>query len=759
MSPEIDDQMLDLTPDPRILEMLGEINLKGWQCVAELIDNSIDSMIVRKVLTENNLIEVTIPAPGEIANDSPLIVRDNAAGMNIEQLEKALRAGYSSQQTHQSLGLFGMGFNIASARLGHTATVWTSTKDSDHDIGVKINLQEMKRSGSFKREILNRSNSKTAPLKSSGTSIEISGYHPRAKNLIKRNDIFRKLQYAYSSEMLQRYSIEIKVNNKFLTFPTFCTWDESRSVTYQGENIPARIHFSETLATKYFCASCLLDIEGEMTNIGTNCPHCGSADNVTEKKFSVRGWVGIQRFFDADDYGINIIRNGRIIKSKSKDLFTWKDPNGTYDDLFEYPIDNVALGGRIVGEVYADFILPVYTKDDFTETEMWQKALEVVRGAQPLQPLIATKKMHMSKNKSPLAKLFYGYRKTEAGLKYLVPGTSDGNSINVLAKEWAQRYHSGEEEYQSDIKWYEAAEKAEAKFDPDEGGSLPGGGKPPEPETPESGKEEVEEKYIGLKELVGEREFNLQPSIQQAAIKTKIYNFKPHNPGDFNPIIFQSEGANKYIVYLNQMHSLLADYPEGWEDLMAMEIASRFQEVQDDREAWPITRIYHLLKTKYFTDTILNVDTLFSSARALMNDIQQFLIREDIEFENKPVLYESTQTALKESYFREEGIQLHQTSKITHSTAYVKYLGISYLFDFLDEYPQLVFDQKFFSLSYSELEDELKRETHKTYMGYFNDVRWIINELSQLGPSNLKHVKRQMIRSKLSLSYLTEVRV
>lgn len=32
-------QELDLTPAPRVLQMLGEINLEQWRCLAELIDN------------------------------------------------------------------------------------------------------------------------------------------------------------------------------------------------------------------------------------------------------------------------------------------------------------------------------------------------------------------------------------------------------------------------------------------------------------------------------------------------------------------------------------------------------------------------------------------------------------------------------------------------------------------------------------------------------------------------------------------------
>ena len=34
---------IDVTPSPRVLRMLGEIDFKAWQCLCEIIDNSIDS--------------------------------------------------------------------------------------------------------------------------------------------------------------------------------------------------------------------------------------------------------------------------------------------------------------------------------------------------------------------------------------------------------------------------------------------------------------------------------------------------------------------------------------------------------------------------------------------------------------------------------------------------------------------------------------------------------------------------------------------
>ena len=44
---------IDATPDPRVLQMLGEIPLKDWQCVAEFIDNAIDG-VSEIGLTDNN---------------------------------------------------------------------------------------------------------------------------------------------------------------------------------------------------------------------------------------------------------------------------------------------------------------------------------------------------------------------------------------------------------------------------------------------------------------------------------------------------------------------------------------------------------------------------------------------------------------------------------------------------------------------------------------------------------------------------------
>ena len=132
---------LDLTPDPRVLQMLGEIDLHQWRCLAELIDNSIDGFL--HAAREGRPVEhpeVGVALPSTDSDAARVSIKDNGPGMSLETLENAVKAGWSGNDPLSSLGLFGMGFNIATARLGLVAEVWTSRAGDPEDVGVRIDL-------------------------------------------------------------------------------------------------------------------------------------------------------------------------------------------------------------------------------------------------------------------------------------------------------------------------------------------------------------------------------------------------------------------------------------------------------------------------------------------------------------------------------------------------------------------------------------------------------------------------------------------
>ena len=98
---------LDITPTPRILRTLGEIPFQTWQCIAELVDNSIDAFLSNTGLEDREQrITVTWSSDSVGAADRTLEVSDNAAGMSIDQLQNAVRAGYILIQATRSSQLF-----------------------------------------------------------------------------------------------------------------------------------------------------------------------------------------------------------------------------------------------------------------------------------------------------------------------------------------------------------------------------------------------------------------------------------------------------------------------------------------------------------------------------------------------------------------------------------------------------------------------------------------------------------------------------
>lgn len=119
-------QELDLTPDPRVLQMLGEINLQPWRCLAEVIDNSIDGFLqATQSGASIDPPEIAVALPTADNENARVTVKDNGPGMSLEAFENAVKAGWSGNNPLSNLGLFGTGFNIATAHLGLVTEVWT----------------------------------------------------------------------------------------------------------------------------------------------------------------------------------------------------------------------------------------------------------------------------------------------------------------------------------------------------------------------------------------------------------------------------------------------------------------------------------------------------------------------------------------------------------------------------------------------------------------------------------------------------------
>lgn len=445
----------DLTPDPRVLQILGEINLDQWKCLAELIDNSVDAFInSRRGGEQVELPSVLISLPTQDRDDAAVTIRDNGPGMTIEQLEKAVRAGWSGNNPLDNLGLFGMGFNIATARLGMVTEVYTTRAGDNEWTGLRIDLNELRRTRSYHTPQLTRP--KPDPSVH-GTEIKILKLKSDQRIFFAKNanhqKMRRQLGRVYAPLLLSKddaFSLQLNGQNVLPKRP--CHWDPDRAVQGgDGKPVHAVETFDYQLPSRHYCLTCMISFSGQQS-----CPTGGPDCKTIEVKRRLHGWVGLQRYMHEEDFGIDIIRNGRVIEAQNKDLFIW---TGGERPEREYPIDDQRNRGRFIGEVHLDHCRVSYTKDRFERDDpSWAEMALLVRGEGPLQPQKA-RAMGFGPQEAPLYRLFQAFRRSS-------PQGKTGRWSRILAvknneraMEMADLFNKGDPEYQTDEKWYALVEE------------------------------------------------------------------------------------------------------------------------------------------------------------------------------------------------------------------------------------------------------------------------------------------------------------
>lgn len=449
---------LDVTPSTRLLQVLGDIPLKPWQCLAEFVDNSLDELLKQPERNSDNPLQVDIDVEDRGSQGTFLTVSDNGSGMSRAELERSLRAGYSAKSRYGSLGLFGMGFNIATARLGNVTTVSTTRAESPELLRATIDFADLKRRESFSVPL---EVDTTDPARS-GTTVQVQ---------LKRDmaEVFRRAttQKTLISQLGDVYSFLLReevpgiskdglsspipgilrFNGEIVTPKLPCIWSDQRTVTSYGQQVSAVQYVDLRLTEATACLDCGY---WDRKNGPEFCEDCSSM-NLELRERRIWGWLGIQRFIDSSSFGIDFVRYGRKILKQDKSIFIYTDQDTLQSDS-EYPIEMPANQGRIVGEIHLDHVPVTYQKNDFDrQSHDWQVAIEVVRGSDSLKP-----KGAREVNESPLAILYSAFRRNDPGLRYLTPG--DGQrALHTKAREWATLFDKGIPRMLEDTEWYEAA--------------------------------------------------------------------------------------------------------------------------------------------------------------------------------------------------------------------------------------------------------------------------------------------------------------
>lgn len=464
-------KQLDITPTPQVLVALSHTPLKPLDAVSELIDNAVDSFRRGEEFGKAQRIRhvrLDIPGYSEVERGEGVVrVRDSGPGLSEDQIAQAMRAGFSSKNQYGSLGLFGMGFNIATSKLGRATTVISARSEDSDAVRVVLDLPQLLKKGTF--AVTADRVEKPQGLEH-GTVVEVrdwwrgeeanGGFIRQLARLPKKQ--LRDMVGRRYSTLLRgdgEQALHIAVNGEPCRAHEHCVWHESRFVEHpKFGNIPAKMSIDKVLGRSYRCWN-----DGALIGESDECPECGGRDG-QEVVRRVHGWVGIQRYDDANEYGIDLVRNGRTIRAGEKSaFFSFTNPTTGLEER-EYPMDSQY--GRIVGEVHLDHVEVDFLKQDFQRNTLeWVEVMEHLRGRSMLPS--SWEKSGEAPNDSPVSLLFQGYRRVrKIGRADMYPGYYDPAKDKAVRisrereEELKRRFRNKEPGYYDDAKWWELVESA-----------------------------------------------------------------------------------------------------------------------------------------------------------------------------------------------------------------------------------------------------------------------------------------------------------
>ena len=766
----------DLQPDPRILPMLGEINLPQWRCIAELVDNGVDGFLA--ATRAGHPIpspEVHVSVPTVDSASAKVTVRDNGPGMDLETLEKAVRAGWTGNDPISNLGMFGMGFNIATARLGTTTEVWTTRAGDTEWYGLQIDFERLMRQRHYRTPRLSRP--KFDPHES-GTEVSVVRIKPEQRQFLTKTANLSRLRKELSrvySAILRPHgvplSFRLMLNGTLVRGRGHCIWggdgNQQRQVQTSRYGIvdafqPIDVHLDD----RPFCTHCWQ----WLPHHERNCPACGSPDDVLVRQRRVYGWLGVQRYLHSTEYGLDLLRHGRKIETNNKDLFFWSDGDAIEP---EYPIDDPRNRGRVVGEIHIDHCRVTYTKDRFDRNDpAWEEMVNIVRGDGPLRPDKA-EGLGFGANNSPLFRLFQAFRRSSPKPK--VAGCYAKLLIvpdNDRSEEMAKRFFAGESEFQTDSKWWELVEEADRQLltpsgtptpsspppqgfenfggaersDPEASGTTTAADTPPPPRTPISSLSgEYRDDGTGLRWEVAA--YQVEESDAALGSATR-------------PWALRATAAGVHEFFVNTAHSVFRSATLTPQDALLAELAWSAMDFQrGTTSSATFSGVLASLRERYAVASKLDPVMLSGEAISTLGAVARSLSGHTRP-EDGRALFEELSPAEQEAVHQKMASKfVPNAQQAIDDGRFLEFAPRKTLLRFFETHPDLFFDGRYWDVPFSTLNygipsatEEAQAQIVRYYASLLSDVIW----LAEQDATELADASRpRLLRAALALDLIS----
>jgi len=345
---------IKFTVGPNVILSYKRLDYKIWYALAEYIDNSTQSYFANKKELDKAHKDRGEKFSVRISGDrkKTLSISDNAMGMSLEELTRALSVGVPPDDT-SGRSEYGLGMKTASCWLGDVWKLTTKKLNSLEEYEVIFDVNKMAQGGDL--DITTRKHPESAK-NLSFTTLEISKLH---------KPINSRTETKIKDYLTNIYRIDIREKVMELVWSQIPLTYDANLVLYKGhDGTPYRQDIKE------------FEVGGK----------------------KVKGWLGIYEkgIGGRNKAGLAIIRRGRCIVSQPE---AWM-PMGLYGEAYEGT--NSLVSQRLVGEVYLNDFEVSHTKNaiHFNGDEQEQIEDELEKQFAVYKKIAGTTYKELQKNKA-----------------------------------------------------------------------------------------------------------------------------------------------------------------------------------------------------------------------------------------------------------------------------------------------------------------------------------------------------------------------
>lgn len=319
---------IDVRPPVSVYATYQRLSYKPWFAIAEFVDNSTENYFehrkeIQDAFKQNGEHCLTIAITYDSAENS-LEIRDNANGMNIEELTRAVVLNKKPPIT-TGRSEFGMGLKTAACWFGKRWSITTKRLGLGERYCVKVNVEDF------------------ADGKTETVPISISPAKPSDHyTIIKIEDLYKPIRTSTHARIKDQLASIYR--DDLRSGEVTILWN---GVPLEFQNPPILVEKGEDGSKITWCK----DVE-------INVPW-----DAGKRTLMARGWIGIRIPGSMRDAGLVLMRRGRVIVG---------GPEAGYKPTEIFGQPNSYSSQRIVGEINMDDWPVTQSKDMFD----WSGGLE-----------------------------------------------------------------------------------------------------------------------------------------------------------------------------------------------------------------------------------------------------------------------------------------------------------------------------------------------------------------------------------------------